>query len=80
MAFEWTGKYGQTEINFCLTLKYGWVECKLFHTLATQIEREREREAPVEIPYGVFFDVYTYFSVIILCANQTLETIFQHIF
>ena len=40
------------------------------------VGREREREAPVETPSSV----YTYFPVIILRANQTLEIIFRHIF
>ena len=38
------------------------VDCKI----------ERERESPTYLPN------YTYFSIIILHANQTLETIFQN--
>ena len=48
---------------------FGWT--KKYFSL---IVRERERESPIYLPN------YTYFSVIILRANQTLETIFQHIF
>ena len=86
-VFVWTGKYGQTEINFGLTVKFLPLQCKIIYTpilpsaklpsyfpafTQTEREREREREALAEILSSVFFDVYTYFPLIILRANQTL--------
>ena len=44
------------------------VDCKI----ERERERERERESPTYLPN------YTYFSIIILHANQTLKTIFQN--
>ena len=83
---RWIEKYGQTEINLSLTVKFWPLQCKIIYTsILPSIElhfyfsaftpRERERER-----VWSFFGAYTYFLVIILRENQTLETIFRLIF
>ena len=76
-------------VNFSLTVKLGSLQCKIFYnsilpstelhfyfSASTETKREREREAPTVRISGI----HTYFQVIILRANQTLETIFRRIF
>ena len=79
--------------NFSLTIKLGSLQCKIFYnsilpstelhfyfSASTQTKREREREREREAPTVCISGIHTYFLVIILRANQTLETIFRRIF
>ena len=77
-------------VNFSLTVKLGSLQCKIFynsilpstelHFYFSASTKQRERERERKVPAVFISGIHTYFLVIILHANQTLETIFRRIF